>query len=265
MGAAAALGRTAVEPITETVSAGQSPVGLHGVDGPGFTITFTYSDNNQTVNFLNPGTYRITIDDLSNIHDFHLTGAGTDVATDVAAVGTTVWNVTLQPGTYTFVCDPHASTMNGQLLVLPFGTVTSFRRRRRSRSTTRRSASPAVPPLPAKIGTPAAEDGYPHRSGCRAASRTVDCEHTSRRMRRGDAPDVLREDDARQRARAGAASPERVCPEAGSGSGGAARAGARAAPPVHGARQRGARPPRRSTAGRRSAGAVCWPRSAARS
>ena len=126
MGAAAALGRTAVEPITETVSAGQSPVGLHGVDGPGFTITFTYSDNNQTVNFLNPGTYRITIDDLSNIHDFHLTGAGTDVATDVAAVGTTVWNVTLQPGTYTFVCDPHASTMNGQLLVLPFGTVTSF-------------------------------------------------------------------------------------------------------------------------------------------
>jgi plastocyanin len=128
-GAAAAFGalhRTAVEPVTETVSAGQSPIGLHGVDGPGFTITFAYSDNNQTVNFLNPGTYRITIDDLSNIHNFHLTGSATDVATDVAAVGTTVWNVTLQPGTYTFVCDPHASQMNGQLLVLPYSTVTSF-------------------------------------------------------------------------------------------------------------------------------------------
>jgi hypothetical protein len=37
-----------------------------------------------------------------------------------------VWNVTLQPGTYTFVCDPHTSQMNGQLLVLPYSTVTSF-------------------------------------------------------------------------------------------------------------------------------------------
>lgn len=121
-----ALGRSQAEPTTTTVSAGQSPIGLHGVVGPGFTISFAFSDNNQTVASLNPGTYKITIDDLANNHNFHLTGAGTDLSTTVPDIGTTVWTATLQPGTYMFVCDPHASTMSGQLLVMPYGTVTSF-------------------------------------------------------------------------------------------------------------------------------------------
>jgi plastocyanin len=39
------------------------------------------------------------------------------VSTDVAAEGTESFTVELEAGTYTFVCDPHASTMNGSFEV----------------------------------------------------------------------------------------------------------------------------------------------------
>lgn len=121
-----ALGRAGVEPVTETAPAGPSAIALHGVVGPGFTISLGFADNNQSVVDLNPGTYKLTIDDLSSIHDFHLTGPGVDMATTVSETGTSVWTVPLQPGTYTFVCDPHATTMIGTFVVLPYGTVTHF-------------------------------------------------------------------------------------------------------------------------------------------
>jgi len=63
------------------------------------------------------GTYTLTVDDQSNGHNFHLTGDGVDVKTDVAAVGKQTFQVTLKPGTYRFQCDPHASSMNGTLTV----------------------------------------------------------------------------------------------------------------------------------------------------
>jgi plastocyanin len=128
IGAAAAFGalsRSTVAPTTVTVNGGAA-IGLHGVVGPGFTISFTYSDTGTNVTQLNPGTYKVQIDDLANNHDFHLTGNGTDLSTDVAAIGTSQWTVNFQPGSYMFVCDPHAATMNGQLSVLPYSTVTSF-------------------------------------------------------------------------------------------------------------------------------------------
>ena len=125
--AVGALAHSAVAPVTVTVGSGTtSPIGLHGVVGPGFTIGFTFSANEQSVAFLQPGTYNIQIDDLSNIHDFHLTGTGVDSSTGVPDVGVSQWTVTLQPGIYHFVCDPHAATMSGQLQVLPYGTVTYF-------------------------------------------------------------------------------------------------------------------------------------------
>jgi len=83
---------------------------LTGTDGPGYTITMSKST-------VEAGKYVITINDRSNIHDFHLTGPGVNKATSVPAVGTTKWTVTLKKGTYDFVCDPHKAIMHGILKV----------------------------------------------------------------------------------------------------------------------------------------------------
>ena len=76
------------------------------VDGAGAPVTT-----------LAPGSYRLTVKDLSQIHDFHLSGPGVDRATGVADTTVTVWSLTLTAGTYTFVCDPHRSSMKGSFVV----------------------------------------------------------------------------------------------------------------------------------------------------
>jgi plastocyanin len=63
------------------------------------------------------GTYTLTVDDQASIHNFHLTGDGVDVATDISGTGKETFTVTLKPGTYTYVCDPHSSQMHGTLTV----------------------------------------------------------------------------------------------------------------------------------------------------
>jgi len=83
---------------------------LTGTDGPGFTITMSKKS-------VKAGAYTITIQDKSNIHNFHLTGPGVNKKTSVAAVKTYTWTVTLKKGTYRFVCDPHATIMHGVLKV----------------------------------------------------------------------------------------------------------------------------------------------------
>ena len=122
-----ALGRQHALPIVVTYPDPAAPTGIavHGTVGPGFTITLTNA-NNQQVTWLQPGTYTFTIDDLSDIHNFHLFGPGVDMQTTVLATGTTTWTVELTPGTYTFQCDPHATTMIGTFGVAQYGTVTSF-------------------------------------------------------------------------------------------------------------------------------------------
>jgi hypothetical protein len=87
---------------------------LVGTVGPGFTITLTR--DGEPVTSLRPGTYRLTVHDLSTRHNFHIFGPGTDAPT-LDDVVTTVPQVTdedgvtvkihLEHGTYTFQCDPH--------------------------------------------------------------------------------------------------------------------------------------------------------------
>jgi hypothetical protein len=55
--------------------------------------------------------------DQTKEHNFHLTGPGLTKTTTVAWVGTTKWTVDLKPGTYRFVCDPHAPLMKGSFTV----------------------------------------------------------------------------------------------------------------------------------------------------
>jgi plastocyanin len=110
----AASGTTETQVTTETTTASGST--LSGSVGPGFEISLTGPDG-ADVTTLEAGTYTIEVNDQSDIHNFHLTGPGVDESTEVGETGTTTWTVTLQSGTYTFVCDPHASSMNGSFEV----------------------------------------------------------------------------------------------------------------------------------------------------
>ncbi len=88
---------------------------LQAVVGPDPTITLTR--DGEPVTSLEAGTYTIEVDDRSENHNFHLTGAGVDETTTVPEVTTTTWTVELIEGTYTFVCDPHAQNMRGSFTV----------------------------------------------------------------------------------------------------------------------------------------------------
>jgi len=98
-------------------SAGQSQnVKLVGTVGPGFFITLEDAQGTRVRN-LEPGTYDIEVKDLSEEHNFHLTGPGVDRLTPVGAATTESWTVTLTNGTYRYNCDPHATTMRGSFTV----------------------------------------------------------------------------------------------------------------------------------------------------
>lgn len=83
---------------------------LYARVGPGTTITLKRADG-SLVTHLSPGTKRITVRDRASNHNFHLTGPGVDRRTGVSFVGRRRWAVTLSPGTYTYVCDVHPTTM----------------------------------------------------------------------------------------------------------------------------------------------------------
>jgi plastocyanin len=87
-----------------------APTKLKGTVGPGFTIFL--KKGTATVKTVKPGKYTITVQDKSRIHNFHLKGPGLNrQITSVSFVGTKTVTVTLKRGKYTYVCDPHVSTM----------------------------------------------------------------------------------------------------------------------------------------------------------
>jgi plastocyanin len=87
-----------------------APAKLTGSVGPGFTITL--KKGAAQVRSVKAGRYTITVSDKSNIHDFRLKGPGMNrLITGTPFKGTKSVTVTLRKGTYTYVCDPHASTM----------------------------------------------------------------------------------------------------------------------------------------------------------
>jgi hypothetical protein len=91
-------------------------VDLFGTVGPEFTITLRDAQG-RPVTQLDPGDYRIIVEDRSDFHNFHLVGPGVDVATEVEGIETVTWNVTLVEGRYDFFCDPHRVDMRGQFTV----------------------------------------------------------------------------------------------------------------------------------------------------
>jgi plastocyanin len=97
-------------PTTEASGSGGAKT-LNGSVGPGFVISLEGTDG------LTPGSYKLVVNDQSSAHNFHLTGPGVDVSTEVGFTGEKSFDITLQAGEYTFVCDPHASQMNGSFTV----------------------------------------------------------------------------------------------------------------------------------------------------
>ena len=99
------------ETTTESSGSGGGTT-LNGSVGPGFDISLEGTDG------LTAGSYTLVVNDQSDQHNFHLTGpGGVDVSTDVEETGEKSFDIELQAGEYKFVCDPHASQMNGSFTV----------------------------------------------------------------------------------------------------------------------------------------------------
>ena len=94
-----------------------APPKLTASVGPGFTISLKTAAGKK-VTTLKAGTYAITVNDRSQIHDFRLRGPGMNkVISGVGAVGKKTVTVRLAPGRYRFVCQPHAAAMHGAFRV----------------------------------------------------------------------------------------------------------------------------------------------------
>ena len=115
--AATTQGTTTSEEGTTSSEGGSASGTLKGETGPGFTIEV--SQDGEDAETVKAGTYTLEVEDKSDMHNFHLIGPGVDEkVTDVPFVGEKSVTVTLQKGTYTYQCDPHAASgMKGTFTV----------------------------------------------------------------------------------------------------------------------------------------------------
>lgn len=75
-------------------------------DPEAFEITLT-DEAGEPVTELPAGDYLIEVADPSAMHNFHLTGGGVDETTSVPETEDATFEVSLEPGEYTYRCDPH--------------------------------------------------------------------------------------------------------------------------------------------------------------
>lgn len=103
---------------TEAPGAAGELIGMVGTadDPEAYEIALLDADGSPVAS-LPAGDYTLTFDDRSRMHNFHLTGPGVDVMTDVQGSDGTAVEITLVAGTYAFICDPHAGTMMGEVEV----------------------------------------------------------------------------------------------------------------------------------------------------
>src|SRR5581483_9729323 len=107
---------TVAAALTLAGSASADTPTLFATVGPGFTIRVADGGGNR-ITRLPPGTYTVVVKDQATEHNFHLSGPGVDMATDVEATGTSTWTVSFQQGTYHYQCDPHFTVMKGDIAV----------------------------------------------------------------------------------------------------------------------------------------------------
>ena len=83
---------------------------FNGTVGPGFTISMAKKPTKA-------GKTIIVVSDKSSIHNFRLKGPGVNIATSVPKTGSKSFTVTLKKGKYSFLCDPHPTTMKGSFTI----------------------------------------------------------------------------------------------------------------------------------------------------
>lgn len=109
---------SAGEPAPDASGDAEVLTGVVGQEGDpdAFVITLTDSSGSELTT-VPAGEYEVRVNDLSAIHNFRLTGPGVDESTTVPGTGEATWMLTLEPGDYTFVCDPHPQQMTGGFTV----------------------------------------------------------------------------------------------------------------------------------------------------
>lgn len=141
---------------------------LVGTVGPGFSITLATADG-RLVTQLDPGTYELTVRDLSDEHNFRLFGPGVEEFTPVEGMGTFTWTVTFREGRYSVWCDPHSTQMRRDFTVGNPPPVTTPKPP---------APAPAVPKLLATVGPRAtislrSGSGAVLRNGVKAGSYAI--------------------------------------------------------------------------------------------
>jgi plastocyanin len=106
---------TATTDTTDTSAATGTKL-IGSVASDDFTITLTTEDGTN-VTSLPAGDYTLEIVDKSDIHNFHMTGSGVDVMSEVGSQEDEDYPITLVAGSYHYQCDPHSSQMNGDFEV----------------------------------------------------------------------------------------------------------------------------------------------------
>ncbi|HEX2346054.1 MAG TPA: hypothetical protein VHI12_05680 [Gaiellaceae bacterium] len=113
---AAETDTTTTETTTETGGDATGTKLIGSVASDAYTITLTTEDG-AAVTSLPAGSYTLEIVDKTDIHNFHLTGEGVDVTSEVSGQEDENYDITLVAGSYHYQCDPHASQMNGDFEV----------------------------------------------------------------------------------------------------------------------------------------------------
>ena len=107
-GGSSSADETTTQATTASGEEGEASGELEGEVGPGFEIEV--KQNGEDAESVPAGTYTLKVEDKSDIHNFHLIGPGVDQeVTEVPFKGDKTVTVTLEKGTYTYQCDPHAS------------------------------------------------------------------------------------------------------------------------------------------------------------
>ena len=110
-----AVAATALALVASIGAAPAAPVKLKGSVGPGETIVL--KKGASKVSTLKRGRYTIVVSDRSSEHNFRLSGPVSRQITSISATGTKTITLTLKPGRYTYLCDPHAGNMKGSFRV----------------------------------------------------------------------------------------------------------------------------------------------------